>query len=92
MSRTRGMVLAGPQPWCSTSAADTMVVSAMTEPTDRSMPPEMMTKVIPMAVTPRKALSMKKLRKTWSEKKLSNSIDPAPNITQKRAMVTVDGQ
>ena len=42
---------------------------ASTEPTDRSMPPEMMTKVIPTARISRYALSMKRLRKFCSAKK-----------------------
>ena len=86
------MTAQGLHPWCCTSAAETMVVSAMTEPTERSMPPEMMTKVIPMAVTSRKALSMKRLRKTCSEKKESKVTDPAPNITTNSADGDRDGQ
>lgn len=39
-------------------------VKAMTEPIDRSMPPEMMTKVMPTAAMPRKALSVKRLPMT----------------------------
>ena len=46
-----------------------MVVSAITEPTDRSMPPDRITNVMPTATMHRKALSISRLRKTWGEKK-----------------------
>jgi len=38
ISSTSGMATMGFQPRCSTSAASTMVVSATTDPTERSMP------------------------------------------------------
>ena len=50
-------------------AADTIVVSATTEPTDRSIPPARITKVMPTATTSRKALSISRLRNTWPLKK-----------------------
>jgi hypothetical protein len=56
---------------CSTSEADTIVVSAITEPTERSMPPERITKVMPTATMIRKALSISRLRNTCAEKKPS---------------------
>ncbi len=71
MASTSGMTTRGLQPWCSTSAAETMVVSAITEPTDRSMPPDRITKVMPTATTMRKALSISRLRNTCAEKKPS---------------------
>jgi hypothetical protein len=46
-----------------------MVVSAITEPTDRSMPPVRMTKLMPTATISRKPLSISRLRNTWGEKK-----------------------
>ena len=42
-----------------------IVDSATTEPTERSMPPVRMTKVIPTPSTMRKALSMSRLSSTW---------------------------
>ncbi len=69
ISSTTGTAAAGLQPWRSTSDANTMVVSATTAPTDRSMPPERMTKVMPTATMMRKALSISRLRNTWAEKK-----------------------
>ncbi|MCY1312678.1 hypothetical protein D9M70_631210 [compost metagenome] len=69
MSSTSGIATAGLQPRCSTSAASTMVLSATTEPTERSMPPERITKVMPTATMIRKALSISRLRNTWDEKK-----------------------
>ena len=66
---TSGITTVGGHCCFSTSAADTIVVSAMTEPTDRSMPPERITKVMPTATMHRKALSISRLRKTWLEKK-----------------------
>ena len=42
---------------------------AITAPTDRSMPPEMTTKVMPTAAMPRKALSVSRLPATRVEKK-----------------------
>ncbi|MNT91282.1 hypothetical protein D3C72_2323500 [compost metagenome] len=69
MSSTSGMAVSGLQWWCSTRLASTMVVSATTEPTDRSMPPERITKVMPTATMIKKALSISRLRNTWAEKK-----------------------
>ncbi|MEZ5722647.1 MAG: hypothetical protein R3D59_14235 [Paracoccaceae bacterium] len=40
---------------------------AITEPTERSIPPDRMTKVIPTAVSPRKALSVRRLATTRDE-------------------------
>ena len=85
------MTAAGLQPDFSTRDAETMVVSAMTEPTERSIPPEMMTNVMPMAVMARNALSMKKLRKTCSEKNPSNRSEPAPYMNRNRPRVTAMG-
>ena len=41
-----------------------MVDRASTEPTDRSMPPETITKVMPTAITSKKALSINRLKIT----------------------------
>ncbi len=48
------------------------VVKPITAPTERSMPPEMITKVIPTAVMPRKALSVRKLPSTRVESMAGN--------------------
>ena len=67
---TSGIARAALQWWCSTSAAETIVVSAITAPTERSMPPERITNVMPTPTMHRKALSISRLRNTWAEKKL----------------------
>ena len=54
----------------SIDSATNTVVKPITEPTERSMPPEMMTKVMPVATTPRKALSVRRLATTRVEAKL----------------------
>ncbi|MDT4889734.1 hypothetical protein FQZ97_1264760 [compost metagenome] len=71
IASTSGITMAGLHPCFSTSEADTIVVSAITEPTDRSMPPDRITKVMPTATTMRKALSISRLRNTCAEKKPS---------------------
>jgi hypothetical protein len=71
MASTSGIAMAGLHPCFSTSEAETMVVSAITDPTDRSMPPDRITKVMPTATMHRKALSIKRLRNTCGEKKPS---------------------
>lgn len=45
--------------------ADTIAVIATTEPTERSIPPVRITKVMPTATTSRNPLSMKTLKTTW---------------------------
>src|SRR3954468_12064728 len=49
---------------------------ATIEPTERSMPPERITKVAPMAATPRKALSPTRFTRTRREPKLENEMQP----------------
>jgi len=77
ISSTSGMATMGFQPRCSTSAASTMVVSATTDPTERSMPPDRITNVMPTATMMRKALSISRLRKTWAEKNPVYSTEPS---------------
>ncbi|MNY63538.1 hypothetical protein D3C86_2005110 [compost metagenome] len=62
------------------------------EPTDRSIPPVIMTKVMPTAVISRKALSINRFKNTWSEKKPRYSIEPAANITMNKPTVTKIGK
>ena len=47
-----------------------IVDSATTEPTDRSIPPVRITKVMPTASTMRNALSTNRLSTTWPDAKL----------------------
>jgi hypothetical protein len=68
------------------------VVSARTEPTDRSIPPEIMTKVIPTPMIMRYALSMKRLKKFWKAKKPGKAIDPRANMRMKSPRVTKMGK
>jgi hypothetical protein len=66
---SNGISSSGGQCARSTPQASSMVVKATTEPTDRSMPPDRITKLMPIATTSRKALSISRLRNTWPEKK-----------------------
>ena len=59
-------------PQRSTASATNTVVKPITEPTERSMPPEMMTKVMPAATMPRKALSVSRLATTRVEAMFGN--------------------
>ncbi|MNF75848.1 hypothetical protein D3C84_579340 [compost metagenome] len=59
---TRGMASSGLTPRSPMSLASSTPVKAMTAPTERSMPPERMTKVMPTATMPRKALSVSMLQ------------------------------
>ena len=68
--------------------AETIPDRASMEPTDRSMPPEMMTNVIPTARISRYALSMKRLRKFWTAKNPGNAIEPNPNMMMNSPRVT----
>ena len=52
---------------CWIAIARNTVVNPITEPTDRSMPPEMMTNVMPTATIPRNALSVSRSAATRTE-------------------------
>ena len=54
-----------------------ILVKAMTEPTERAIPPEMITKVAPTAATPMNALSPKRLTSTRSDPKFGKKTQPA---------------
>ena len=71
---------------------ETIVARASMEPTERSMPPEMITNVIPTARIRRYALSMKRLRKFCAAKNPVNATEPSPNITMNSARVTNIGR
>ena len=49
-------------------------VNAITEPTERSIPPERITKVMPTAIIPKKALSVRILQITRVEAKAGNCV------------------
>ncbi|MNP47580.1 hypothetical protein D3C76_1416420 [compost metagenome] len=68
MIKTSRITIIGGQPCCS-RLADTIVVKAIMEPTDKSIPPETITKVMPTAAISRKALSINRLSSTCIEKK-----------------------
>jgi hypothetical protein len=70
MTSTTAIAAYGFQPAAS-SAAETIVVSAITAPTDRSMPPERITNVMPTATMHRNALSMIRFRNTCGERNAS---------------------
>ena len=70
VASTAAMDRYGGQPSCSVLAA-IIVDSATTEPTERSMPPVRITKVMPTASTIRNALSMSRLSSTWGSPKPS---------------------
>ena len=86
MTRTRKMTAAGFQP-CWRSVALTIIDSATTAPTDRSMPPVRITNVMPTASTIRKVLSMKRFRNTWPERKLGYMPAPTANMAMKSPRV-----
>ena len=92
ISSTSGMATMGFHPRCSTNAASTMVVSATTEPTERSMPPDRITNVMPTATMMRKALSISRLRKTWAEKKPVYSTEPSVAMATNSEMVAASGR
>jgi len=92
ISSTSGMAAIGFQPRCSTSAASTMVVSATTEPTERSIPPDRITNVMPTATMMRKALSISRLRNTWAEKNPVYSAEPSVAMAMNSEMVAASGR
>jgi hypothetical protein len=85
------MTTAGDHSLCNKSA-EIIVVRATTEPTERSIPPERITKVIPTAAIPKNALSIKRLINTCNEKKLGYAKEPAAYIRRKRPNVMKKGR
>ena len=67
VASTSAIAAYGFQPALSSEATN-MVVSAMTAPTDRSMPPDRITNVIPTATMHRNELSITRLRNTCGER------------------------
>ncbi|MGF6542648.1 hypothetical protein OKW32_005998 [Paraburkholderia youngii] len=76
---------------CSDSTAATIVVSATIEPTDRSMPPDTITNVMPIATISRNALSTSRSSSTCHEKKPVYITEPKPNSAQNSRTVTAIG-
>ena len=64
MSSIRAITSHGSMPLPRRRAAEATVVRATTPPTDRSIPPDTMTKVIPMALMSRNGIARSMLRKT----------------------------
>ncbi len=71
IASTSGRICQNVQPYFCASVAEIMVVSATIDPTDRSMPPEMITKVMPTATTSRNPLSINRLTNTCGDRKAS---------------------
>src|SRR5258705_7604312 len=89
-STTGSTTYGGHAPPCSIDAA-IIVVNATTDPTDRSIPPDRITNVMPTATTSRNPLSMKTFRITWP---LENDLywpTPTEYIATSRASVASTG-
>ena len=71
--------------------AISMPVKAMTEPTDKSMPPERITTIAPMDATPRYALSCNRFRKTRKEPKLRKLAMPMAYASRNTRIVAPIG-
>ena len=69
-----------------------MPESATTAPTDRSMPPVRMTKVIPTASTMRNELLMNRLEMTRAERKFSYRLPPTTSMSASTANVPRTGR
>src|SRR5688500_1764623 len=85
-----GMTTHGFQP-SFVNAAAAIVVSARTEPTDRSMPPVRITNVMPIATIARKALSIARLRKTCGARKESYCAAPYTTSAMNSTRVATSG-
>ena len=82
---------AGCSPARSIRLATITLVNAITAPTERSIPPDRITKVAPAAATPRNALSTRRLRSTAQEAKFGNDSAPMRNATTSTVAVAVSG-
>ena len=72
MASTAQKAIIGLTPRLPTMTATKTLVNAITEPIDRSMPPDRITKVMPTAAMPRKALSVSRLPITRVDSMLGN--------------------
>ena len=89
MARMMRHIGTAPMPQSLMPLASSMQSSAMSEPTETSMPPVSMTQVMPQATQMRPALFMRMLRKVWKcVKPLSAyTMQPAAYMTMNSAMV-----
>ncbi len=78
----------GCQSYRSTRVASSTVVNATTAPTERSMPPVRITKVMPVATTSKKALSIRRFRNTCGARKPSYLRPPASDSATNSDTVT----
>ena len=76
MTSTMTITSHGSVPLLRSSAAETTVVSATTPPTDRSIPPDRITNVMPMALISRNGAARSRFRKTWGSRMLSYASAP----------------
>ena len=74
ITSTSGKAASGEIPQKPIALARKTPVKAITDPTDRSIPPERITKVMPTAMIPRKALSVRILQITRVEAKPGNCV------------------
>ena len=74
ITSTSGNATSGDIPQKPIALARKTPVKAITDPTDRSIPPERITKVMPTAMIPRKALSVRILQITRVEAKPGNCV------------------
>ena len=72
ITSTSGKATSGEIPQKPIALARKTPVKAITDPTDRASPPERITKVMPTAMIPRKALSVRILQITRVEAKPGN--------------------
>ena len=72
MTSTSGKASSGEMPQKPIALARNTPVKAITDPTERSIPPERITNVMPTAIMPKKALSVRMLQITRVEAKPGN--------------------
>ena len=72
ITSTSGKAISGDIPQKPIALARKTPVKAIADPTERSMPPERITNVMPTAIMPRKALSVRILQMTRVEAKPGN--------------------
>src|SRR5690606_6840147 len=90
-SRTNGKTARGCQLYCEINTLQITPVSAITAPTDKSIPPDKITKVMPTAAIIKNALSLSKLKNTRELPKPSNCTEPMANNTKNKQQVTASG-
>ncbi len=90
-TRTMGNTTSGCMLYLLINTLQTTPVSAITAPTDKSIPPDKITKVMPTAAIIKNALSLSKLKNTRELPKPSNCTEPIPNNTKNKMQVTARG-